>query len=188
LHYFDSSLSPEFIFPISSEYDKNIDTINERIKTIEEQQKREPKILIILGKSFPEKLIKFSYIYHFHISLNEKYIIKQNIKNIPNYSELLKTNKITKFFNYKLINNELNDILQSNLNDFIDIIFNMITNDIQEKLYGKNFTSKLLKQPISKENDIDKEIDNEIDSQEFEEAIEDDSDDDDDIEEDKIEL
>jgi hypothetical protein len=151
---------------LDDKFNNMFNIVNNRIETVLEQQSKEPQILFILCKSFPKELINFSFLFHFHISFNENYLIENNI-NVPNYNEVLKSNIINKFFNFKLITAD-NSPPTSNIQELITLMFDFIVNDIQERLYGINFKSKLSFyniDPVKTEQDNNDELEEDIDDE-----------------------
>jgi hypothetical protein len=118
------------------ELDDNLTVVNDRVNDILLKKKDEPQIIIIIGKLFVAKKIKFQVDYHIHLSINKTLFLElypdKTSEYYDNYADVLKTNYVNKYMNVKK---------ESDINEIINNIFDLIIENIEKILYGDKFNA-----------------------------------------------
>lgn len=160
----------------------DLQPLNERIETLTNNK---GKLIIVKSQSYNKSLIKFFADIHINISIKI-----DDVEKSKSYKEKLETNYINKYFNFKQ---------ETNIDKYIDDIFEFIIDNIEKKVYKKDYeilshkfygnkadVSRLVSDPTKKsikelrdeasieaEKDIDEYIDNDIDDDDEEDSDED---------------
>lgn len=151
----------------------DLQPLNERIGTLTANK---GQVIIVKSQSYDKSLIKFYADIHINIGIKI-----DDIDKSKSYKEKLSTNYVNKYFNYKS---------ETNLEEYIDNIFDFIIDGIEKKVYKNDYetlshkfytgeksqVSRLVSDPKSKsikeyreeaidiaEKDIDEYIENDID-------------------------